>query len=108
LQISPAKRSLELYRDQQVKSAASFAWKSGEWIDLRLQILQTKEGEWKIEGKAWLQSATEPEQWNVIAEDKQALPEGRPSVFGSPFSGTPIQFDDLVVTRLETNSLPSR
>src|ERR1051326_7613150 len=34
LQVSPAKKALELYRDQELKTSVPFEWKSGEWTNL--------------------------------------------------------------------------
>ena len=34
----------------------------------------------------------------ITADEKEAPGSGRASVFGSPFSGTPIRFDDFVVS----------
>jgi len=101
LQISPAKKVLELYKDQEVKVSLSYEWTSGQWTNLRLQIRKLKEGEWKIEGKVWPQGASEPANWMVEFDEKETPISGRPSVFGSPFSGTPIQFDDFVVSAVK-------
>src|SRR5437016_4469588 len=81
LQVSPAKKQLELYRDQELKTSVPFEWKSGEWTNLRLQIRETKAREWKVEGKAWTQGATEPGKWDVTLEEKQRAPDDRASVF---------------------------
>jgi hypothetical protein len=98
LQVSPAKKQLELYKDQDLKNSVPYDWKSGEWTRLRLQARKLKEGQWKIDGRAWSEGAPEPKHWLITAEEQQAPSTGRASVFGSPFSGTPIQFDDLAVT----------
>lgn len=103
LQVSPAKKLLELYKDQEVKATVPFEWKSGEWTYLRLQVRKTKGGEWKVEGKVWVQGSAEPTTWMIVADEKEEPTAGRASVFGSPFSGTPIQFDDLMVSALEEN-----
>ena len=97
LQVSPAKKTLELLKDQDLKASVAFEWKSGEWTHLRLQIRKVKDGEWKVEGKAWLQAATEPKEWTISAAEKEESIAGKASVLGSPFAGTPIGFDDLRV-----------
>lgn len=101
LQVSPAKKLLELYKDQEVRATMAFEWKSGEWTHLRLQVRKSKAGEWKVEGKAWLPGNTEPEAWMIAADEKEEPTAGRASLCGSPFSGTPIQFDDLTVSAVE-------
>ncbi len=98
LQLSPAKKMLELYKDQELKQSLPYDWKSGQWTQFRLQVRKLKEGQWKIEGKVWVEGSPEPKEWMVTATEAEAPASGRASVFGSPFSGTPIQFDDLVVS----------
>src|ERR1051325_5381156 len=53
LQVSPGKKALELLKDQDLKASKEFEWKPGTWTVLRLQVRKIKDGEWKIEGKAW-------------------------------------------------------
>jgi hypothetical protein len=69
---------------------------------LRLQIRKVKDGEFAVEGKAWKQGATEPDKWLVTyvekTEDGKEPIAGRASIWGNPFAGTPIDFDDLVVS----------
>jgi len=100
LQVSPGKKLLELLKDQDVKAAVAFDWKSGAWTQMRLQVLKIKDGEWTIAGKAWADGATEPKEWSVTFDEKETPPPGRASVLGSPFAGTPIWFDDLWVERV--------
>jgi len=102
LQLSPAKNSLELYKGDTPKSNAPFNWNSGHWLNFRLQIRATNPGEWKIEGKVWSPENPEPSAWTISFDEKEEPISGRPSVFGSPFAGTPIQFDDLRVERIST------
>jgi hypothetical protein len=97
LQMAPAKKALELLDDQAVKVSVPYDWKPGEWICLRLQLRKLKDGEWKIEGKAWQHSAAEPNQWTIAAETTDDPVPGAASIFGSPFSGTPIRYDDLMM-----------
>ena len=98
LQISPAKKMLELYKDQDVKEFVPYDWKSGQWTRLRLQVRKVKDGAWKVEGKVWVEGIPEPTDWMIATDEKEAPGSGRASVFGSPFSGTPIQFDNFVVS----------
>ena len=98
LQVSPAKKMLELYKDQELKQTLPYDWKSGQWTQLRLQVRKIKESEWKIDGKVWIEGNPEPKEWMIAANETEAPASGRASVFGSPFSGTPIQFDDFVVS----------
>ncbi len=98
LQVSPAKKMLEIYKGEEAKANVPFDWKSGEWAQLKFQIRKVKDGEWKAEGKVWAQGAAEPDAWQISFTETAEPSAGRPSIWGLPFSGTAIQFDDLVVT----------
>jgi hypothetical protein len=100
LQVSPAKKELQLLKDQATKAGAPFEWKSGAWTHLKLAVRKTKENEWKIQGKTWFEGASEPQEWIISYSETEAPITGKASVFGSPFSGMPIQFDDLLVSEL--------
>jgi hypothetical protein len=100
LQLSPAKKSLELCKRDAPVTDAPLDWASGHWFSFRLQIRATSPGEWKIEGKVWNSENPEPSNWMISYDEKEAPIAGRPSVFGSPFAGTPIQFDDFRVERV--------
>jgi hypothetical protein len=91
-------RFLEHYRDQELKGSLLFEWKSGTWTNLRLQVRKDKTVGWKIEAKAWVEGGAEP-AWLIPVADKEDPPAGRASIFGSPFLGTPNQFDDLIVAK---------
>jgi hypothetical protein len=100
LQVSPAKKLLELYRGDIVKASSPYEWESGKWTHLRLQIEKTEAGSWKLLGKVWAGETAEPEKPAIAFEDKEEPPAGRASIWASPYSGTPLRFDDLVVSRM--------
>jgi hypothetical protein len=101
LQVAPAKKSLELLQGDTVKATAPFRWQSGTWTHLWLQVRQVGLGAWRVEGKAWAEGTTEPAAWTVSTAEEEEPVAGRAGIWGSPFSGTPIRFDDLVVTELK-------
>ena len=96
LQVSPARKSLELYRGDAIRATVSYDWQSDQWTVLRLQVRKVKEGEWQVEGKAWPQNVIEP-PWLITAEEKEKPHAGRAAIWGSPYAGTAIQYDDLVL-----------
>ncbi len=100
LQVTPAKKALELYKGDELLVSVPYAWESGNWTQFRLQVLAGKGGAWQILGKAWKEGAPEPESWLVKHNAQEEPSAGRASVWGKPFSELPIQFDDLKVTRL--------
>jgi hypothetical protein len=99
LEVAPAKKLLELKKGDDIVANAPFTWESGSWTMLRLQSRKVKDGEFKVEGKAWKQGDAEPKEWQISRIETAETPAGRASVWGMPFAGTPIKFDDLVVTR---------
>ncbi|MEW6161207.1 MAG: hypothetical protein AB1813_27570 [Verrucomicrobiota bacterium] len=98
LQVTPAKKLLELYKGDEVKSTFPFDWTSGKWTHLRLQVQKINDAAWKIEGKAWTEGQSEPRDWMIQWDENEKPYTGRASVSGSPFSGTPIRFDDFIVS----------
>lgn len=99
LQITPAKKALEIYKGEGVKASVPFDWQSGKWATLKFQLRPSgKAGEWLAEGMVWVEGAPEPAVWQITFTETAEPAPGRPSIWGLPFSGTPIQFDDLVVT----------
>ncbi len=95
LQVAASKKALELFKGEEVVTSVPYAWESGAWTMLRLQIRKVQTGEWRIEGKAWKQGATEPSEWAITHTEKLEPIAGRASITGNPISGTPVRFDDL-------------
>ena len=100
LQVSAAKGLLEIFKADESRASAPFQWTSGSWTALRIQARQSG-GKWLIEGKAWLADAAEPLAWSVSHDAEEPPPQGKAAVWGNPFSGTPIRYDDLTVAVVE-------
>jgi len=98
LQISPAKKAVELYRGDEVKVSLPFEWRSGTWTTLRLRVRKVTDGDWSVEGKVWVNEGKEPDAWMVTFEEKEQPVAGRASIWASPYATTPVRFDDLLVT----------
>jgi len=96
LQISPAKKQIELFKADERVATAGFEWKSGQWTMLKLAVRTDGKG-WVVEGKGWMEGAKEPESAMVSSQLSFQPPAGRASIWGQPYANTPIQFDDLVV-----------
>jgi hypothetical protein len=102
LQLSPGKKAVELLKgENEVLASAPCDWESGTWTSMRLQIRKTAEGQWQLQGKAWKDGSGEPAKW-MIAHTVNTPPiAGRAGIWGMPYSGTPIRFDDLTVAKVE-------
>lgn len=98
LQVTPAKKSVELFRDETAVASSPFDWKSGEWTELRLLVRKVAEGDFTVEGKVWTASNEEPKEPTVRILHSTAVPAGKSGAWGMPFAGTPIRFDDLKIT----------
>jgi len=101
LQIAPAKDNAELLLDTQVVASVPFDWKTGTWTHCELQIRETGDGRWRVEARAWPAGEAKPKEWLITQEIKEPPISGQASVLGSPFSGTPIQYDDLRVEEMQ-------
>lgn len=98
LQVSAAKKQIEIFKSDESRIGVPFEWTDATWLSLRIQARKTAAGGWVIEGRAWPAGGAEPEKWNITLEEKDAPAAGRAGIWGSPFSGTPIRFDDLAIT----------
>ena len=101
LQISAAKKLIEIYKGEEVVAKEPFNWESDSWTMLKLQVRKVKDAEFAVEGKAWKQGTPEPDKWTVTYTEKSEPIAGRASIWGNPFAGTPIDFDDLVVSAVK-------
>lgn len=96
VRVAPAKNALELVKGDDVKASVSFKWASGQWTAFRLSVRKSGAGV-RIVAKAW-QGADEPKEPLLQHDEGEKLPPGKAGVWGMPFAGTPIRFDDLKIT----------
>ncbi len=97
LQVSAAKKTLEIFQGDEPRQSVPYDWADATWTSLRVQIRKAGPG-WIVEGKAWPAGSPEPAAWTLTFETKEAPAAGRAGIWGSPFSGTPIRFDDLLLS----------
>ena len=100
LLVAPGQNRLQLLKDQEAVASAPLEWKSGTWTWLHLQIREVSAGKWIIEGRAWADGSPEPNEWSISFEVSETPPVGKASLWGAPYSGKPILFDDLSVISL--------
>jgi len=99
LMLLPAAKRLELRRGDEPVTSVELKepWRDGTWTWLRLRVAKQANGSWAVQGKAWPAQRKEPQDWPLSYEARQAPHAGRASVWGIPFSGQSIWFDDLSV-----------
>ena len=100
LQVSPAKGALEFFKGDEAKLSVPFTWTSEAWTTLRITVRKSGAG-WVIEGRAWPAGSKEPEKPLITIEEPKEPSAGRAGIWGSPYSGTPIRFDDLLIEPLK-------
>ena len=100
LQVVPAKAAIEIARDGSIRKSLPFEWKSGVWTHFYLQVRKVNADTWRISGKVWIEGTPEPPIPTIEWDDKEEPNNLRASIWASPFSGMPIRFDNLRVSRL--------
>lgn len=99
LVLMPGQDAIEIRKGDEPLTKAEFkGWQSGRWTSFRLRASAADGGKWRVEGKAWPASAKEPEAWSITYDSAEPPPAGQASLVASPYSETPVRFDDLAVT----------
>ena len=98
LKVSAAKNAVEIFKGDESAASIPFTWKSGTWSQFKFRVRAVSADLWKVEGKVWPQNESEPADWTISLDEKTAPHPGRASLWGAPYSGTPIRFDDLLLT----------
>ena len=93
VRVAPAKNAIELVKGDDIKASVPFKWTSGQWTQFRLSVRKSGAGV-RIAAKAW-QGTEEPKEPLLQHDESEKLPPGKAGVWGMPFAGTPIRFDDL-------------
>lgn len=93
--LSPSRRLLVIQQNSETRAQSDFPnWQTGKWYLLKLQISSTGPESSRLAGKAWVVGTPEPE-WQIVLDVPQKPFPGQPSLWGIPYSGTPIRFDDV-------------
>ncbi|MEO7297736.1 MAG: hypothetical protein ABI042_04060, partial [Verrucomicrobiota bacterium] len=62
LQVSSAKKALELTKGDEVVATVPYEEKIGLWMTLQLRTRKIGESAWKIEGNVWLETSAKPKE----------------------------------------------
>jgi hypothetical protein len=98
LWLMPATNELQIIKGEERVAKLPYNWTSGSWTVMRVELRHMPDGKTRVEGKAWPQDQQEPKEWMIGFDDAEAGSKGRASVWGTPYSDTPIAFDDLRAT----------
>ncbi|MFZ4763599.1 MAG: hypothetical protein ACOYMN_01495 [Roseimicrobium sp.] len=97
LVVFAAQKQLQLTKGDEVIQSVPFTWTPGVWVNLKLEAKKAADGPWTIAAKAWVADAAEPAEPALTHKDSTLKGQGKCSIWGTPFSGTPILFDDIKI-----------
>lgn len=97
LMVFAAKKELQLVKGDEVIKSVPFEWKTDAWVKLKLEVKKIAADKWTLSAKAWAADAEEPKDATITHEDATLRGQGKCSMWGTPFSGTPIFFDDVKI-----------
>jgi len=96
--VNPAKKSLDLIKNDQTLVTVPFAWTSEVWVKVKLEAKKGTGDAWGITGKAWPADAAEPAEPLIKHEEKNLKGQGKCAIWATPFSGEPVFFDDIKIS----------
>jgi hypothetical protein len=104
LWVMPGKKTVQLRHGADVKATAAYTtWVSGRSVSLTLEIRQVGGGGWRVQGSVSPTEATSDQITLIRYTEQQAPVQGRASIWGTPYSGKSLQFDDLVCAPAATS-----
>lgn len=95
LYVNPAKKQIELVRGDQSLATAPFAWTSDAWLNLRLEVTKGEGDKWTAKAYAWPDKDAQPAEAQLKQDVAGLKGQGKCTVWATPYSNTPIYFDDL-------------
>jgi hypothetical protein len=99
--VSPGQKKLKLFRNDVLVHEMDHTWVPGDWTHMTFQIQSLPGLKWRVMAKVWHSSELEPKEWQLMWTESVEPLTGRATVWGHPFTGTPIAIDDLRVWRVD-------
>ena len=99
--VSPGQKKLKLFRNDVLVHEIDHTWVPGDWTHMTFQIRSLPGLKWRVMAKVWHSSELEPKEWQLMWTESVEPLTGRATVWGHPFTGTPIAIDDLRVWRVD-------
>ncbi|TLD70777.1 hypothetical protein FEM03_10735 [Phragmitibacter flavus] len=97
LVVAPAQKQLQLTKSDEVVKSVPLEWPNEAWFHVKLEVKQLGEKQWTITAKAWADGVEEPTEGQMVHEDATLRGQGKCSLWATPYSGTPIYFDDVKI-----------
>ena len=97
LRLHAAARNLQLLRGEETLVTVPHVWKDGTWTNLRVRAEQKGETGAVVSAKVWSADSEEPADWTIVHKDSEPYAGGKCTLWGLPYAGTAILFDDLKV-----------
>jgi hypothetical protein len=101
LRVVPASSKLEVVKSEEVVQSVDYKWTSDEWLTLRLTIEAAAEGKWVISGWVWPRGGEAPKEPAITIQSDEKPGQGKASIWGTPYSGMPISYDNVVIENRE-------
>ena len=95
--LNAATKQIILTRQDVEIGKVAYQWESGAWCQVRFQALPGDGENTRIRLKLWKRAEEEPEEWLFDEIDRSAFAGGKCALWGYPYAGTPIHFDDLKI-----------
>lgn len=99
LRVVPARRIVELARNDEQVAQAGFVVPGHAAVRLKLRAEKKDETRWIISGWAWPDGGKEPSKPQVIFTAADTRLSGKGSVTGTPYAGLPIHYDEIEIRR---------
>lgn len=110
LRVSPAKRKLELVLEDEIIAESEYRWTgSGKETQVELLVVPISEtGPWHVEGRVWIKGELRPEKPTITFDSMEEPYSGQASVWVTPYSGTPVNVDNINVFEVGGTVLDSQ
>lgn len=96
LLVNAPKKQLELVKSDETLASMPIEWTSDAWLWMKLEARKSGD-DWTITGKVWAADAAEPAEPMITHAEKGLKGQGKASIWATPYSHTPIYFDDIEV-----------
>ena len=102
VRLNAAARNLQLLRGEETLVTVPHVWQDGTWTNLRFRAEPKGEASAVVSAKVWSADSKEPADWTIVHKDSEPYAGGKCTLWGLPYAGTEILFDDLKVLAFDT------